>query len=70
MGKVLGLQGKFIDEYTFIGMKNYHLNYLDKEVLDNFDFEVKITSIGTHVLRIILKINFFMEIGHLRFQLK
>lgn len=49
IGKVTGLEGKFIDEHTFIGMKTYYLNFLDKEVPDNFDFEVKISSIGTHV---------------------
>ncbi|WP_242841793.1 DUF4179 domain-containing protein [Clostridium beijerinckii] len=45
MGKVSGLDGKFIDEHTFIGMKKYYLNSLGKEIPDNFDFEVKITSL-------------------------
>lgn len=49
MGKVSGLDGKFIDEHTFIGMKKYYLEFLDKEIPDNFDFEVKITSITAHV---------------------
>lgn len=49
MGKLSGLDGKFIDEHTFIGMKKYYLKFLDKEIPDNFDFEVKITSITTHV---------------------
>lgn len=49
IGKLSGLEGKFIDEHTFIGMKKYYLKFLDKEVPDNFDFEVKISSIGTHV---------------------
>lgn len=49
MGKVSGLDGKFIDEHTFIGMKKYYLKLLGKEIPDNFDFEVKITSITTHI---------------------
>ena len=49
MGKVSGLDGKFIDEHTFIGMKKYYLKLLGKEIPDNFDFEVKITSFTTHV---------------------
>lgn len=49
MGKVSGLDGKFIDEHTFVGMKKYYLNSLGKEIPDNFDFEVKITSLTTHV---------------------
>lgn len=49
MGGVSGLDGKFIDEHTFIGMKKYYTKFLDKEIPDKFDFEVKITSITTHV---------------------
>lgn len=49
MGKVSGLDGKFIDEHTFIGMKKYYLKLFGKEIPDNFDFEVKITSFTTHV---------------------
>jgi hypothetical protein len=49
MGKVSGLDGKFIDEHTFIGMKKYYIKLLGKEIPDNFDFEVKITSLATHV---------------------
>ncbi|MFT8351223.1 DUF4179 domain-containing protein [Clostridium saccharoperbutylacetonicum] len=49
MGKVSGLDGKFIDEHTFIGMKKYYLKSLGEEIPDSFDFEVKITSITTHV---------------------
>jgi hypothetical protein len=49
MGKVSGLDGKFIDEHTFIGMKKYYLKLLGKEVPNNFDFEVKITSFTAHV---------------------
>jgi hypothetical protein len=59
IGKVNGLEGKFIDEHTFIGMKRYYLKYLDKEIPDNFDFEVKITSIGTHVFENNSKNQFF-----------
>ncbi|MBW6410170.1 DUF4179 domain-containing protein [Clostridium weizhouense] len=49
MDAIGGLDGKFIDEHTFIGMKKYYLKFLDKEIPDSFNFEVKITSIGTHV---------------------
>lgn len=49
MGGVYGLDGKFIDEHTFIGMKKYYLKVLNREIPDNFNFEVEITSIRTHV---------------------
>ena len=45
--------------FSFIGMKGYYLKYLDKEVPNNFDFEVKITSIGTHVFENNSKNQFF-----------
>ena len=43
-----GLEGKFIDENTFIGMERYYLDSLETEIPDTFDFQVKLTSIGTH----------------------
>jgi len=33
------LQGKFIDEYTFIGMQRYSLSSMPKEVLDEVNFK-------------------------------
>jgi len=46
-----GLEGKFIDDYTFIGMERYYLKSLNTEIPDNFDFEVKLTSVGTGALK-------------------
>lgn len=42
-----GLEGEFIDENTFIGMERYYLKSLDTEIPDNFEFEVKLKSVGT-----------------------
>lgn len=44
---IAGLQGKFIDERTFIGMQRYRLKSLNKEIPDSFNFKVKLTSVGT-----------------------
>jgi hypothetical protein len=44
---VAGLEGKFIDENTFVGMERYYLKSLGTEIPDNFNFEVKLTSVGT-----------------------
>jgi uncharacterized membrane protein len=51
MGMLSGLDGKFIDEHTFVGMKKYYLKPLGEEIPEKFDFEVKITSITTHVFK-------------------
>ncbi|MDS0527634.1 DUF4179 domain-containing protein [Clostridium sp. SHJSY1] len=48
---LVGLEGKFVDDNTFIGMKTYHLNSLEKEVPNEFDFLIKFTSIGTSALK-------------------
>lgn len=45
-----GLEGKFIDENTFIGMERYNLLSLDAEIPNEFDFEVKLKAIGNHGL--------------------
>jgi hypothetical protein len=45
---IAGLEGKFLDDYTFIGMEKYNLDSLNTTIPDNFDFQVKLTSIGTH----------------------
>lgn len=45
----LFLQGKFIDEYTFIGVQRYYLNLLPNEVVpDEFNFKTEIISIENH----------------------
>lgn len=44
---IAGLQGKFIDEKTFIGMQRYRLKSFNKDIPDTFNFKVKLTSIGT-----------------------
>ncbi len=46
-----GLEGKFINENTFIGMERYYLKSLETEIPNTFDFQVKLTSIGTKGLR-------------------
>lgn len=43
------LQGKFIDEYTFIGVQRYYLSSLPNEVVPNeFNFKTEIMSIENH----------------------
>ena len=44
---IAGLEGKFIDENTFVGMERYYLTSLETQIPDNFDFQVKLTSIET-----------------------
>lgn len=45
-----GLEGRFIDDNTFIGMERYYLNSLETDIPDMFEFQVKLTSIGTYGL--------------------
>ncbi|MDD6794649.1 MAG: DUF4179 domain-containing protein [Clostridiaceae bacterium] len=47
---IAGLEGKFVDENTFVGMERYKLTSLNTEVPDEFTFQVKYTSILTHSL--------------------
>ncbi|MBU3106187.1 DUF4179 domain-containing protein [Clostridium gasigenes] len=47
---IAGLEGKFIDDNTFIGMERYYLKSLNTEVPDNFDFQTKLTSVRTKAL--------------------
>ena len=49
---IAGLQGKFIDEKTFIGLQRYRLKSLNEEIPDSFNFQIKITSIGTRDLTV------------------
>lgn len=46
-----GLEGEFIDDKTFIGMERYYLNSLKTDIPDEFDFQVKLKSIGTGALK-------------------
>ena len=45
---ITGLNGKFIDKNTFVGMHTYDLEGLGEEIPDEFDFQVKITSFMTN----------------------
>lgn len=44
---ITGLNGKFIDKNTFVGMHTYDLEGLGEEIPNKFDFQVKITSFMT-----------------------
>lgn len=44
---IAGLEGRFIDKNTFIGMKTYHLRSLETKIPDDFEFKVVINSIKT-----------------------
>ncbi|MDD7795303.1 DUF4179 domain-containing protein [Clostridium sp. 'White wine YQ'] len=54
-----GLEGKFLDENTFIGMEKYNLDSLGTDIPDNFDFQVKLTTVGTHGLNMNDKDQYF-----------
>lgn len=43
-----GLEGKFIDENTFIGVQKYHLSSLKAEIPDEFTFQTKINLIENY----------------------
>lgn len=43
-----GLEGKFIDENTFVGIEKYHLALLDSEIPDQFTFQTKINLIENY----------------------
>lgn len=47
-----GLEGKFIDEYTFIGVQKYHLSSLKEEIPDEFTFSTKINIIENYAINI------------------
>lgn len=46
-----GLEGRFLDDNTFIGMERYYLGSLNTEIPDTFDFLVKLKSVGTGALK-------------------
>lgn len=43
-----GLEGKFIDERTFVGVQKYHLDSLETNVPDEFEFKTKIKYIENY----------------------
>lgn len=43
-----GLEGKFIDENTFVGVQKYNLYSLDSEIPDHFTFQTKINLIENY----------------------
>lgn len=43
-----GLEGKFIDENTFVGVQKYHLTSLKAEIPDQFTFQTKINLIENY----------------------
>jgi hypothetical protein len=45
-----GLEGKFTDDNTFVGVEKYKLASLNTEIPDEFTFQVKFTSFETHSL--------------------
>lgn len=67
-----GLEGKFIDENTFIGVQQYHLSTLETKIPDEFTFQTKIsviqnygvndsdkdyTKLGTWAFKVPVKVN-------------
>lgn len=42
-----GLEGKFVNDKTFVGMEEYHLDALKMKIPDEFNFKVKINSFYT-----------------------
>ena len=45
---IAGLEGKFIDKNTFVGVDKYHLSLLESEIPDEFVFQTKIAVIGNY----------------------
>lgn len=43
-----GIEGKFIDEKTFVGVQKYHLDSLETEIPDEFEFKTKIKYIENY----------------------
>lgn len=43
-----GLEGKFINENTFVGVQKYHLSLLKSEIPDQFTFQTKINLIENY----------------------
>ncbi|SFD27644.1 DUF4179 domain-containing protein [Clostridium uliginosum] len=47
---IAGLEGKFIDDNTFVGMEKYKLSSLKTPIPDQFTFQIKYTDFETHSL--------------------
>lgn len=45
---IAGIEGKFIDKFTFVGMQKYKLSNLNSEVPGEFTFKTKILAIGNY----------------------
>ena len=43
-----GLEGKFIDEHTFIGVRRYDLSNIKEEIPDEFNFKTKIIAVNNY----------------------
>jgi len=41
-----GLEGKFIDEHTFVGVRKYDLSEIEEEIPNEFNFKTKIIVVG------------------------
>lgn len=41
-----GLEGKFVDEYTFVGVRKYNLSEIKEEIPDEFNFKTKIIVVS------------------------
>ncbi|MBU3192215.1 DUF4179 domain-containing protein [Clostridium bowmanii] len=49
-GGVAGLDGKFIDKYTFIGVETYLFRHLKTEVLENFTLDINIGAVSLNTV--------------------
>ena len=47
---VSGIEGKFVNENTFVGVEKFNLSYLKAEVPNNFEFHTKIDLIENYAL--------------------
>lgn len=45
-----GLEGKFTDEYTFVGVQKYKINEIKEEVPDEFTFKTKLKVIDNYAI--------------------
>ncbi|MGL4372273.1 MAG: DUF4179 domain-containing protein [Turicibacter sp.] len=45
-----GLEGKFIDEYTFVGVQQYQIGKLETEIPEEFMFQTKIILVENYAL--------------------
>ncbi|MGL5347975.1 MAG: DUF4179 domain-containing protein [Peptostreptococcaceae bacterium] len=45
-----GLEGKFIDEHTFVGVRRYDLSNIDEEIPDEFNFKAKFVVVDNYAV--------------------